>query len=55
VGIVYIPAGGYTPPISIAGFKALWKNAQKKPKNNIISDVMNNINPHFNPSLTACV
>jgi len=34
-GIVWIPTGGNSEPISIEGHKAAWKKAQKKPKNNI--------------------
>ena len=40
--IVTIPYGGQTPPIHILGDKLKWKNAQKKEKKNIISDIMNN-------------
>jgi len=43
------PAGGKTPPISCVGPKLEWKNAQKKPKKNIISDTINKIIPIFNP------
>ncbi len=47
--IVAIPTGGHTPPISGTGFKLEWKNAQKKAKNNIISETMNNTNPKRSP------
>lgn len=49
------PSGGNTDPNSIAGFKAALKNAQKKPKNNIISEIINKIKPKRSPSLTAFV
>jgi len=31
----------------------LWKKAQKKPKNNIISDTINKIKPRFRPLCTT--
>jgi hypothetical protein len=37
------------------GLNAEWKNAQKKPKNNIISEAMKNKKPVFNPFLTTLV
>lgn len=43
------------PPISIEGHKAEWKKAQKKPKNNIISEAIKNKKPVFNPFLTTLV
>ena len=49
------PAGGQIPPISIDGHNAEWKNAQKKPKNNIISDAIKNKKPVFRPFLTTLV
>lgn len=55
VGIVKIPSGGKIEPISIAGHKDAWKKAQKKPKKSITSEVINNINPYFNPDLTTFV
>lgn len=49
------PTGGHIPPISTEGHKAEWKNAQKKPKNSIISDAIKNKKPVFNPFLTTLV
>jgi hypothetical protein len=40
-----IPTGGHCAPKSIEGQKEEWKKAQKKPKNNMISDTINNKNP----------
>jgi len=37
------------------GLNAEWKNAQKKPKNNIISEAIKNKKPVFNPFLTTLV
>ena len=48
-----IPAGGQTAPIQIEGFRLQWKKAQKKPKKNIISDVINKIIPNFKPLWTS--
>ena len=45
----WIPKGGHEHPISIAGERALWKKAQKKEKNNKISETINRINPIFSP------
>ena len=47
-----IPNGGHIPPIQIDGDNALWKNAQKKEKENIISDTINSFIPNFKPFLT---
>ena len=44
-----IPRGGHWIPISIAGDKLLWKKAQKKEKNNNISETIKRINPIFKP------
>jgi hypothetical protein len=54
-GIDVIPTGGYCAPNKIDGLKELWKKAQKKPKNNIISDTINNKNPDVKPICTAIV
>ena len=54
-GITCKPIGGHIEPISIEGHNAEWKKAQKKPKNNIISDAIKNINPVFNPFFTILV
>jgi len=54
-GITCNPTGGHIEPISIEGHKAEWKNAQKKPKNSIISDAIKKINPVFKPFLTILV
>jgi hypothetical protein len=37
------------------GLNAEWKNAQKNPKNNIISEAIKNKKPVFNPFLTTLV
>ena len=54
-GITCKPIGGHIDPISIEGHKAEWKKAQKKPKNNIISDAIKKIKPVFKPFLTTLV
>jgi len=54
-GITCKPTGGHIEPISIEGHKAEWKKAQKKPKNNIISDAIKKIKPVFKPFLTTLV
>lgn len=41
--------GGHSRPNSTAGVNLEWKNAQKKEKKNITSDVMNIIIPVFSP------
>jgi len=51
--IISIPFGGHTQPISGAGFKLEWKNAQKKAKKSIISETINKIIPKRNPYCTA--
>lgn len=50
-----IPSGGKTEPNSRQGQIEEWKNAQKKPKNNIISETINRMNPKRSPALTAIV
>jgi hypothetical protein len=50
-----MPNGGQTAPIQIEGDTLEWKNAQKKPKKNIISDTMNKIKPNRKPFWTAKV
>ena len=50
--IVSIPTGGHVQPISGLGLKALWKNAQKKPKKNIASDRINSAMPSRSPRAT---
>ena len=52
---VSIPKGGHTPPISIAGDKLEWKNAQKKAKKNITSDTIKRTIPIRNPYSTDFV
>lgn len=42
-----IPIGGHCMPISTAGDKLLWKNAQKNDEKNRTSDIINKIIPHF--------
>lgn len=53
--IVWIPNGGHTAPIQIDGETLEWKNAQKNPKKNIISETINKINPKRKPFCTAFV
>jgi hypothetical protein len=50
-----IPFGGHTAPISITGAKLDAKNAQKKAKKNITSEVINKIIPIRIPSCTQIV
>jgi hypothetical protein len=47
--------GGHTEPISIAGDKLEWKNAQKKAKKNITSDTIKSIIPYLKPNCTVFV
>ncbi len=53
--IVWIPIGGQTAPIQIAGDTLEWKKAQKKLKKNIISETINNKKPIRSPRCTAAV
>jgi len=39
----------------MAGQTAEWKNAQKKPKKSITSEIINKINPFFKPARTTNV
>lgn len=39
------PVGGQVQPISGVGARLLWKKAQKKPRKNITSEVINKIIP----------
>lgn len=50
-----IPVGGQQHPISGDGARDLWKNAQKKAKKNITSEVINKIIPHRRPVVTCLV
>jgi hypothetical protein len=50
-----IPCGGQTAPICTDGIKLEWKNAQKNPKKNIISDVIKSTIPLRNPFVTFSV
>jgi hypothetical protein len=50
-----IPCGGQTAPICIDGIKLEWKKAQKNPKKNIISDVINKTIPLRKPFVTFSV
>lgn len=50
-----MPAGGHFAPISTEGHKEEWKKAQKKPKNNITSDTINNKKPFLRPVRIANV
>jgi len=52
-GITTIPTGGHCAPKRIEGQNEEWKNAQKKPKNNITSDTINNKKPYRNPVRTT--
>lgn len=47
--IVVIPVGGQQHPSSGVGARLLWKNAQKKARKNITSEVINNTIPHRSP------
>jgi len=47
-----IPVGGQEQPNSGVGARLLWKNAQKKAKKNIISEVINRIIPQRSPLVT---
>ena len=47
--------GGQTPPIQILGDKLKWKNAQKKEKKNIISEIINKTIPKRKPLVTFIV
>jgi hypothetical protein len=49
-GLIYF--GGQICPNSTFGDTLLWKNAQKKEKKNMISDVINNTIPIFNLFIT---
>jgi hypothetical protein len=51
--ITIMPSGGKYPPKILSTFVPLWKKAQKKPKNSIISDTINKINPLFRPFCTT--
>ena len=50
-----IPLGGQIDPISTAGAKLLWKNAQKKAKKKNISETINKITPYLKPCCTIPV
>jgi len=50
-----IPAGGHKLPISAAGARLLWKNAQKKEAKNNTSDTIKSPIPHRSPSSTIDV
>lgn len=50
-----ILVGGQIAPISIAGERLEWKNAQKKAKKNITSETINNIIPRRKPYCTVFV
>ena len=50
-----ILVGGQTDPISTAGDKLAWKNAQKKAKKNITSERINKIIPNLKPTWTVFV
>jgi hypothetical protein len=50
---VSIPFGGQMAPTFTDGAMLLWKNAQKKAKKNITSEVMKRIIPKRKPPCTA--
>lgn len=52
---VSIPVGGHLRPSSKFGERLEWKNPQKNEIKKKISDVINNIIPHFNPRVTCLV
>ena len=47
-----IPRGGHVQPVSGVGASALWKNAQKKARKNIISEAIKIIIPTRRPWAT---
>jgi hypothetical protein len=47
------PIGGHKSPISITGVRLLWKNAQKKEKKNITSEIIKRIIPMRRPFVTT--
>ena len=47
-----MPTGGHCPPRTKEGQREEWKNAQKKPKNNINSETTNNKKPIVKPERT---
>lgn len=49
---ILIPRGGHVHPISGPGERAVWKNAQKKPRKNIASDIKNKTIPIRSPRHT---
>lgn len=53
--IFWIPKGGHLQPISNVGERLLWKKAQKRLKNSIISDNKNPKNPNFKFRFTILV
>jgi len=53
--ITFILFGGQIAANSIEGHKAECKKAQKKPKNNIISEHINNQKPNLKPFFTTFV
>jgi len=52
---VEIPRGGQIRPSSHEGERLLWKNAQKKEKKNITSEIIKRIIPQRNPFITWSV
>lgn len=47
-----IPGGGQVQAICGVGARLLWKKAQKKPKKNMISEIIKRIIPNFSPLRT---
>lgn len=54
-GARVIPKGGQVPPISIAGDKLEWKNAQNIDRKANNSLIINNTIPNINPFFTSVV
>lgn len=50
--IVWMPGGGQVQAIAGVGARLLWKNAQKKAKKNMTSEVIKRIIPNFSPLRT---
>lgn len=47
-----MPVGGQVHPISGVGARLEWKKAQKKPKKNMTSEIINRIIPIRRPAVT---
>ena len=53
--MICVPKGFQETPIAAEGFNLKWKNAQKKEKKSIASEIKNNQKPIFNPFWTGSV